>query len=408
MATYNKINGGYCQYCWPIRRKFHYIFHLEYYLSKLIFPFVFFEKVARNNRNCLRSLVFDFLSLLKMVRFISEPDETKLYNRSLIFLKEARKRNLDVKAVKFLGKYINEFKFVYQEKRYYYEGVPLTIGSQKSFEMDDKNAVKILFQRYHLPVARGKIFTNPNKAIEFGKKLGYPLVVKPNSGSLSCHVACPIDSDEKLSRAIRIARIYKPDFIVEKYIRGNLYRASVIAKKHVFVCQKDRANIVGDGYSTVQTLIEAKNNNKIRGETDQMNTTLHKIPLDNLLKKNLQSQGLDLKSVLSKNKKVYLQDKFILSQGCDIINCQDIHPANKELFLKIADILKTDLVGIDFICPDISKSYQKQESAILEANSLPYVDMHQYPSHGQSYPVAELVWDIVLNNLNPVRSGPPR
>ena len=167
------------------------------------------------------------------------------------------------------------------------------------------------------------------------------------------------------------------------------------------MCQKDRANIVGNGYSTIKELIDTKNAQINRGNTDQMNSTLHKIPINDALIVNLKNQGLNLKTILPKNNKIYLQDKYVLSHGCDIINCNElVHVKNKELFIKVANILQSDLAGIDFICPDISKPHDEQETAILEVNSLPYIDMHQYPSHGDPEPVAEVVWDIVLNKLD--------
>ena len=67
--------------------------------------------------------------------------------------------------------------------------------------------------------------------------------------------------------------------------------------------------------------------------------------------------------------------------------------------MKVAKTLQADLIGIDFICPDITKSYKKQKTAIIEANSLPYIDMHQNPSNGKPSPVAKIVWDIVLDKL---------
>ena len=126
-----------------------------------------------------------------------------------------------------------------------------------------------------------------------------------------------------------------------------------------------------------------------------MNSTLHKIPLNNILIANLEKQDLNLQTILPTNIKIYLQDKYVLSHGCDIINCNRlVHENNRELFLKVAHILQSNLIGIDFICPDISKSYDEQETAILEVNSLPYIDMHQHPSHGDPEPVTEVVWDI--------------
>ena len=226
-------------------------------------------------------------------------------------------------------------------------------------------------------------------------------MVKPSKGSLSHHVTCPINSEVELQGAIIIAQKYRPAFIIEKFITGNLFRATVVGRKLAFVCQKEKANIVGDGHLTIEELIKLKNSYADRGDTHQMNTTLHKISMDDELIKNLAEQKLNLTSILAINKKIYLYNKFTLSYGCDIIGCgEKVHADNNALFIKIANVLETDLVGIDFICADISKPYQEQETAVLECNSLPYIDMHQHPSHGRSEPVAEMVWDIVLDRLD--------
>ena len=150
----------------------------------------------------------------------------------------------------------------------------------------------------------------------------------------------------------------------------------------------------------IKELIELKNQDEKRGGQQQKNTTLHEIPIDQFLIEQLKNQGLNLDSIMPQGQKVYLHDKFVLSHGCDIINCADIvHPDNQQLFIKAAKIFGADLIGFDFICPDISQSHLDQATAIIEANSLPYLDMHQFPSHGAAEPVAELVWDYVLSKL---------
>ena len=121
-------------------------------------------------------------------------------------------------------------------------------------------------QKNNLPTAHGQIFTSKVKALKFGNKIGFPLVVKPYNASLSHHAICQIISEKELLNAIKIAKQYTPAFIVEKYISGSLFRASVVGKSHVFICQKDRANIIGDGYSTIEELINLKNSRINRGE----------------------------------------------------------------------------------------------------------------------------------------------
>ncbi len=74
------------------------------------------SKNKQKREDYVWELILEFLSLLKVVVFIDEPDESKLYNRSLIFFKEAKKRNLNVKAIKFFGVYVNDFKLIHNNK----------------------------------------------------------------------------------------------------------------------------------------------------------------------------------------------------------------------------------------------------------------------------------------------------
>lgn len=303
-----------------------------------------------------------------------------------------------------MGIQLNEFRFIYKGKRYYYEGIPLTIFAPAT-EWDDKYALKQLLIDNNLPVAQGEKFTNTMDAVQCGKALGFPLVVKPVTGSLSHHCTRSIRNTQELLHAIKIAKAYRPDFIVEQHIEGSLYRATVIGQSKVFVCKKERANVVGNGHMTIRQLIDLKNSHPSRGEEHQRNTSLHKIAVDFALMKNLDIQGVTLDSVPVLGKVIYLQDKFILGLGCDIINVSNkTHPINQELFTKLSKLLGTQLVGIDFICPDISIPYTDQKAAILEVNSLPYIDMHQYPSEGHSEPIQQTVWDMVLEKLGEIRT----
>jgi len=400
------MQNDFCPHCWPTKRKNHFGVHADYYIDETIYQFFLpfrslpFFKYGKSIHDFIRGRMLEIMALLKIVSFNAEPDESRLYNRSLIFFKEAKKRNLDIKAIMIFDKYMNEFQLTHNNKKYYYDDIPLNIFNETPLELDRKDDIKKILRENGLPIAEGNIFINEKAAFDFGKSLGFPLVVKPSNGSLSQHVTCPIISEAELINAIKIAKQYSPAFIVEKFITGKLYRATVVAQKHVFICRKEKANVIGDGVSTIEKLIGEKNKHPFRGNTLQQNTTLHQIPITDTLITNLQKKDLSLDSVVPKNEKIYLMEKFVLSHGCDIINCgAETHLETKEMFLQTAKILKTDLVGIDFICPDITKSYKAQENAILETNGLPYIDMHQFPSHGEPDRVAEIVWDSVLEKL---------
>lgn len=408
-----KATTVYCPHCWPSKRTGHLDIQLDYYFTKVIEfvellsrPFSFFaSRDAGPNRFSHRiwGWYLEFFSLLGLVRFEKEPDLKLMNIRSRVFYEEARRRGLDIAPTKLLGRktYSNEFKLRYRGRNHYFESIPLTMRGT-SFRIDNKYGVKRLLMEHGLPVPEGRVFTSKAKGMEYGRSLGFPLVVKPNTGSLAVHITCNILNEKALAEAIDIVQQYQPKFIVERFLSGGMHRGTVIDKKHLFICLRERANVVGDGVFTIRRLMEQKNDDPRRGEAFDASASLHKMPFDGITEKHLESQGLIFEYVPPAGQKIYLYPigKLLPDRGNDIINFTgQAHPDNVELFLETARLLDTDLVGIDFVIPDITKSYKEQTSGILESNSVPYVDMHTNPSVGKPEPIVELIWDLALADL---------
>lgn len=390
----------FCPFCFPTKRASHTYIYIEYYVDKLanLFfkPFAALVPPKSFIAQAIWRGILQFFELLGILKFSNKIKRSEHTNRSLIFWDEAKKRKIPIFTGIILGRPSLEFKYIWENKTHYYTSNPLL--EEKTYQFfDDKWSIRKKLSKYGIPVPKGKLFTNKSKAIQFGKEMGFPLVVKPHTGSLSHHVTVNIRKLSELENAIDIAKQYEPAFFVEKYLVGNMYRATVLGKQEVFVCHKEKPNVVGNGRNTIENLIKQKNTSKLRGNTNQANTTLHKIPVTSELKKNLEKQDLTLQSVLPKGQKVYLYNKDILSLGCDIIEyTEKTHQDNKALFIKIAEMLDEECLGIDFICPDITKSYNKQVCGMLETNTNPFLDMHQFPSIGKAQNVAKVGWNFVL------------
>jgi len=403
------MSQEYCQHCWPIKRTSHAPMKVSYYTKKIghffLAPWYWLKskKKSRRNPNLSWNLLLEALSLVGLIKYKSDVPEGDLHPRSGMFFDEAKKRGLDIRAAKILGKkYTDDFRFTHNGKRYYYEAIPLTMFPN-SFEMDLKWNAKSLLSKHDVPVARGKLCTDFDEALEFVQLIGYPVVAKPNNGSLSNHVTCFIANDDELAEAVQVAQAYSPAFIIEQAVEGNVYRATVVGKDAVFVSQRDRANVVGDGVHSLQELLNIKNSDEKRAAAFTTNASVHQVPVDDITHEYLASIGMTMNSVPEAGRKVYLYSnkKYVPDRGNDIINCTAVtHEDNRKLFLRVAEILDTELVGMDFICQDISKPYYDQHAAILETNSLPFIDMHEFPSHGEGDPVSKVVWDITLAKLS--------
>lgn len=331
---------------------------------------------------------------------ISDEDET-LPNRTLVVAREAAKRGIPIKSFKLLGKESTKFFSIETKNKKIIFEVLLTedIAQISKIDFDDKDKLKQILKANNLPCAEGECFRSAKKGVAYAKKLGFPLVVKPKLGSLSKHIVCDIQNEADLKKAIKIAQIINPEFIVEKFIKGDVYRITLVGHKVAAGCMREAPNVVGDGIHTIADLIKIKNKHPWRGEAHQKNFTLHKIRADESARDFLAKQGLEMKSILPAGTKVYLHNKIILKCGADIHDkTEETHPDNIALFQKISRLCETPLVGLDFICQDISQSHHKQKCAVLEANSLPYIDMHHYPATGKPRNVARLVMDYVLGD----------
>lgn len=225
-------------------------------------------------------------------------------------------------------------------------------------------------------------------------------MAKPRWGSVSRHVFLNIKNEAALKQAIGAVKKICPAFIVEKYLAGaEVYRATLVNFKLGGVVKRLPANVVGDGRQSVAQLIAAKNSHPWRGQPKQKNATYLKILIDGTAQRLLSQRGFSLESVPAKNQRVYLQEKIILDLGADLIEMTgQIHPANQALFEEVAEIFDARVLGIDFLCQDIGISWKEQKCAIMELNSLPFIDMHHFPLAGEPRNLAGMIWEMILIN----------
>jgi cyanophycin synthetase len=408
--------SAFCVYCWPTKRTSHFDLKLDYYFTRVIrvvetllrpfsgrAPKSLRAKSPYRFSHRLWGWYLEVFRLAGLIKFVKDPLEANMNIRNLVFFREGQKRGLDIYATKLAGRtrYGNDIKFRYHGRNHYYEAIPLTMRGT-SLEVDDKARVKKLLRENDIPVSEGRTFISKRSGMAYGRQLGFPLVVKPRTGSLAQHVMVYLNSEDELSQAIDIVKLYQPSFIVEKFLEGGMHRGTVIDQQHVFIVLRDRANVVGDGAHTIRQLMELKNADPRRAEAFDASASLHKMPFDEITEAHLASEGLNFESIPVAGQRVdiYGPGKLLPDRGNDIINLtRQAHPDNVELFRRVAALLDIDLVGIDFVVPDITRSYKEQVSGMLEANSIPYVDMHTNPSIGQSEPIVELIWDLALGDL---------
>src|SRR5699024_6165399 len=121
---------------------------------------------------------------------------------------------------------------------------------------------KILLEQAKVPTPEWDLFKiDEQKAIiNYAKKIGYPVVLKPVDGRMGKSVYINHNKKELLY-AIKEAHstgTYQ-NYLVEKYYPGNEYRIYVVNNKAVVATNRIPANILGDGKKSIKELIKEKN-----------------------------------------------------------------------------------------------------------------------------------------------------
>jgi cyanophycin synthetase len=269
----------------------------------------------------------------------------------------------------------------------------------------DKEGTKNILGSAGVPVPRGTVIHYLDElrgAIE--DVGGYPIVLKPLDGNHGRGITIDINSWETAEEAYDLASVASKtkSVIVERYYVGRDHRVLVVNGQVVAVAERVPANVVGNGNSTVEQLIEEVNRDPQRG--DGHDNVLTRITIDKLCLDLLQKQGYAMDSVVPAGERVFLRATANLSTGGIAVDRTDeIHPENVWLFSRVAKIIGLDIAGIDVVTPDISQPLRDVNGVIVEVNAAPGFRMHVAPSQGLPRNVAGAVFDMLFPSPQPSR-----
>lgn len=226
------------------------------------------------------------------------------------------------------------------------------------------------------------------EAIKAANKIGYPVVIKPADLDGGMGVYPDLQNDNEIKKYFALACKLSKNILVEKFIDARDYRLNVYQGELLWAIERRPAGIVGDGKSTIQTLINFINADPLRGS--QKKAGLKKIEVDEEVITVLDRMNLNLQSIPSKDKFIPLRKKANISSGGIPIAVMDqIHPDNAKLAIRAAEALRLDLAGVDILMKDISESWIDTDAYICEVNAQPQLgsvtSKHIYPVILQKY-----------------------
>jgi cyanophycin synthetase len=266
----------------------------------------------------------------------------------------------------------------------------------------DKRLTNQILSDLGLPVPRQMRVRGPNDAIEAAEKIGYPVVAKPLDGNHGKGVSINLTSAEQVRAAFEQAYEYSSVVIVETFQEGNDYRILVVDGKVRAVAHRVPGHVVGDGRHTIAELVEIVNQDPRRGIGHEK--VLTRLELDHQAERLLEQAGLGADSVLPEGQVFYLRSTGNLSTGGTSVDKTDaIHYDNRIMAERAVKAIGLDVGGVDFISPDVTRSYKEAGGVIVEINAAPGFRMHTAPTEGTPRDAAGPVIDMLFPAGTPYR-----
>ncbi|MEL6223748.1 MAG: NAD(P)H-dependent oxidoreductase [Cyanobacteria bacterium J06627_8] len=233
--------------------------------------------------------------------------------------------------------------------------------------------------------------------------LRFPIVAKPNSGSLSQNVFPNLQTREQLIQAVSIIEANGDVIKLESHISGQDYRVLTINHQYAGCVERRPASIIGDGIHTVRELFHLRNQEPGRGDRHEAHTTIHQLVFDRTSRELLHEAKLTLDSIVPLGRVVFLQRKITASTGSDYVDHTDhLHLSIIQSCVDFSYRFSTLTLGFDLITSDISRPLSETRGAFNEYNFLPYVDLHENCNVGQKRPVCRLIWDHIEANADEI------
>jgi cyanophycin synthetase len=225
--------------------------------------------------------------------------------------------------------------------------------------------------RLGFPGATHGIAKDPQSALHIAQKRGFPVVVKLLDLGKGRGVTTEISSGAELAAAFAKAIAASPKgALVERHIRSEDHRLAVIGGKLAWAVQRSPPRMVGDGSHTIAELIEEEN--RRRNDADVAAGFVTRLAIDADMLAVLSKQGFALEDRPQPGTSVRLRSIPNTSTGGQISDCTpSVHPDNREMVESIARGLRMDMLGIDFVTPDISRSWRELDCAVIEVNARP-------------------------------------
>ena len=311
--------------------------------------------------------------------FISPLPEEQLNPYARVIVDEARRRGIAVDVTDAQGGF---FRLTYGGRSIHCRESlsELTTGVAMSI-CDDKAVTRRLVERVGVAVPAQIEAGDPAQLEAFLAAHG-SVVVKPARGEQGKGVAVGLSTMKEIEQAIAAASAFSSSVLVEQFVAGEDLRLVVISHRLVAAAIRRAARVVGDGRSTVRTLIDRQSRRRAAATGGES-----RIPIDTETRRCLASVGCALDDVPQAGTEIRVRRTANLHTGGTIHDVTGVvHPTLVEAAVTVSRAIDIPVVGIDFMV----KSPDLPEYVFIEANERPGLANHE------PQPTAERFVDLLF------------
>ncbi len=299
-----------------------------------------------------------------------------------LYFKAALECHLEaVEVEEFYG-----FYFKMRNKVFNFRGSHTPINDIASFSIaSNKYCTNRLLNKAGIPVPNATGFTKSdydNNQLDLSK-MSFPLVVKPTwDSACGWDVTCNIKNTEMLHKVIKDALQRYDCLSIEEYQPGlRSYRILVLYGKVIGLVERIPAHVIGDGQHSITQLIDIENNNR---EKHNKILPLGKIKIMTETEIIFDELGINADYVPKPQERIPIRYICNSTWGGTFIglDVKKICKENADLASRAAKELNLNIVGLDFICTDISIPYNQTKGFIIEANASPDISIHENTVNG--------------------------
>jgi cyanophycin synthetase len=303
---------------------------------------------------------------------------------------------------------LNEHSLVQFGHGKYQQRIQATITSEtKHISVEvacDKESTHSLLNDLGLPVPKQYMVHSARQAVRAANRIGYPIVVKPLDANHGRGITINVMDDDVTESAFEYALEYGSGrtVLLESMVSGFDHRMLVVNNELIAVAKRVPGHVIGDGKSTITELVDKVNDDPRRGVGHEK--VLTRLEFDREAEMLLKESDYNADTILPEDEIFYLRSTANLSTGGTAIDVTDtVHPDTREMAVRAVMAIGLDVGGVDFLTPDITKSYKDVGGGIVEVNAAPGFRMHIAPSEGIPRDVSGKVIDMLFAPGTPSR-----